>query len=160
MCCCSNDKLKRHLYTQTYSHNRTICNLLHSKKREGRAERTTVLIRFVPVRCLGGGVIDLEGAETVLVLFKGSHLLLLHRVYLIKAAAAGDLSSIQHPLRPPRPPRPRRGRRRDVDGSHGGTTDGSHCSAAGTFKPRSCRCRSHGVDLRSVGEETSSPPQN
>lgn len=56
MCCCGNDKLKRHLYTQTYSHNRTICNLLYSKKREANAERTTVLIRFVPVRCLGGAV--------------------------------------------------------------------------------------------------------
>lgn len=56
MCCCSNGKLKRHLYTQTYSHNRTTCNLLHSKEREAKAERTTVLIRFVPVRCLGGAV--------------------------------------------------------------------------------------------------------
>lgn len=56
MCCCGNDKLKRHLYTQTYSHNRTICNLLYSKKREANAERTTVLIRFVPVRCLDGAV--------------------------------------------------------------------------------------------------------
>lgn len=42
MCCCSNGKLKRHLYTQTYSHNRTTCNLLHSKEREAKAERTTV----------------------------------------------------------------------------------------------------------------------
>lgn len=31
-----------------------MCNLLYSHKRDANAERTTVLIRFVPVRCLGG----------------------------------------------------------------------------------------------------------